>query len=196
MVLSFLFIMPPSQDLSTDVTPPSIREQLSTLIVISTANVCRLDAIITQMAIVNTLIDIQTGTMEKLILPPHPLPPPNQQSRPPTMLSLPLLPPPKSIPSSLSPQQQLSSLRPPKSKTIFGKIQPVTFNIQPRDQPFSGFIPLQTNFSDLEDEVNFKGEGIDMYPRPYLRPPLSHPKTRNGGNVLGRRTSCIISTTM
>ncbi|CAH1416680.1 unnamed protein product [Lactuca virosa] len=163
--------MPPREDPSTDVTPPSIREQLSTLIAISTANVRRLDAIITQMATINTLIDIQTGTMAKLIPPPPPLPPPNQQSRPPIMLSPPLPPPPKSIPSSLSPQQQLSSLQPPKSKTIFGKIQPVTFNIQRRDQRFSGFIPLQTNFSDLEDEVNFKGEGIDMYPRPYLRPP-------------------------
>ncbi|CAH1427353.1 unnamed protein product [Lactuca virosa] len=56
MVLSFPFLMPPRQNPSTDVTLPSIREQLSTLIVISTANLRRLDAIITQMATVNTLI--------------------------------------------------------------------------------------------------------------------------------------------
>ncbi|CAI9262618.1 unnamed protein product [Lactuca saligna] len=75
--------MPPRQHLSTDVTRPSICKQLSTLIAISTANVHRLDAIITQMATVNTLIGLQTGTMAKLIPPPPALPPPNQQPRPP-----------------------------------------------------------------------------------------------------------------
>ncbi|CAH1430549.1 unnamed protein product [Lactuca virosa] len=159
--------MPPRQEPPTDVTPPCIREQLSILIAISTANVRHLHAIITQMVTINTLISIQTETMANLI----PIPPPNQQPRPPTMLSPPLLPPPNSMPSTRSPQQQLTSLQPLKSKTIIGKIQPVTFDIQPSDQRFSGFIPLQTNLLDLEDEVNFKGEGIDTYYGPYRRPP-------------------------
>ncbi|CAH1448376.1 unnamed protein product [Lactuca virosa] len=93
--------MPPHQDPSTDVTPPSIRKQLSTLIDISTA----LDAIITQMATVNTLISIQTGTMAKLILPPPPRPPANQQPRPPPPTSTSSLPP---------PQQSLLPSPPPK----------------------------------------------------------------------------------
>ncbi|KAL7600772.1 hypothetical protein Lser_V15G21069 [Lactuca serriola] len=167
MVLSFSFIMPPRENPSTDDTPPTIHGQLSTLIAISIANLHRLDAIITQMATINTLIGIQTGTMTQLI----PLPPTNQQPRSPTMRSPPLLPPLNSMPSTRSPQLQLASLQPPKSKAILGKIQPVTFDIQPNDQRFSGFIPLQMNLLDLEDEVNFKGKGIDTYPRPYRRPP-------------------------
>ncbi|CAI9262528.1 unnamed protein product [Lactuca saligna] len=70
MVLSFPFIMPPRQDLFTDITHLSICEQLSTLIVISTANIHRLDAIIMQIATINTVIDLQIGTIAKLIPPP------------------------------------------------------------------------------------------------------------------------------
>ncbi|CAH1436471.1 unnamed protein product [Lactuca virosa] len=98
--------MPPHQNPSTDVTPPSIREQLSTLIAISAANVRRLDAIITQMATVNILIDIQTETMAKLIPHPPPLPPSNQQPRSPPPTSTPPLPPPQQ--SLLPPPPPLS----------------------------------------------------------------------------------------
>ncbi|CAH1421864.1 unnamed protein product [Lactuca virosa] len=84
--------MPPREDPSTDDTLPTIHEQLSTLIAISTANLHRLDAILTQMTAVNTLIGIQTGTMSKLIPPPPPLPPSDQQQRPP-----PPAPPPSPI---------------------------------------------------------------------------------------------------
>ncbi|CAI9274322.1 unnamed protein product [Lactuca saligna] len=100
MVLSFSFIMPLRKDPSTDATPPTIQEQLSTLIAISTANLHHLDVIITQLTTINTLmINIQIETMAKIMSPPPPLPPQNQQRRPPrsrlptTMLSTPPLPP-------------------------------------------------------------------------------------------------------
>ncbi|CAH1430688.1 unnamed protein product [Lactuca virosa] len=130
--------MPSGRDPSTDVTPPSIREKLSTLIAISTANVRLLDEIITQMVTVNTLIGIQTETMAKLIL--HP--PPNQQARPlsptstppllPPQQSLLSLPPPKPLQSSMSTQQQLlSSQQPPSLITALSPQQQFLSSIMP-----------------------------------------------------------------
>ncbi|CAH1443130.1 unnamed protein product [Lactuca virosa] len=121
MVFSFSFIMLPRQDPSIDVTPPSIREQLSILISISTANVHHLYAIITQMVTVNTLIGIQTKTMAKIIMPLPPLPPLNQQPRPQPPTSPPSSPPPQLTTTTLSAppipplQQSLLPPLPPKA---------------------------------------------------------------------------------
>ncbi|CAI9278436.1 unnamed protein product [Lactuca saligna] len=212
MVLSFSFIMPPHQDPSIDVTPRSIHEQLSTLIAISTANVHRLDAIITQMATVNTLIDIQTGTMVKLIPPPPPQLANNQhlrylatvldtmfvniakQNQIPTNFVNTLLPTLQTTPpfpplAPSAPQSSLPPLAPPnfshsphQYKNHFHyhhnrrhkknlRASPTCHVHSTVQSTFFSLVALQTNLLDLEDEVNFKEEGIDMCLCPYHRPP-------------------------
>ncbi|CAH1443765.1 unnamed protein product [Lactuca virosa] len=168
--------MPPHQDLSTNVTPPTIHEQLSTLIAISTANLHRLDAIISQMATVNTFMGIQTGTMAKLIPPPPPLQPPNQQPMPPLPTSTPSLPPPQQsllpppplkpleLPMSTTEQQFLPPMMPPP-KTTYIKLQktiPANKNYQGR---------FQTNAPGLKNGVLFKRRQTDTDLWSYLRPP-------------------------
>ncbi|CAH1416549.1 unnamed protein product [Lactuca virosa] len=172
--------MPPHQNPSTDVTLSSIREQLSTLIAISAANVRRLDAIITQMATVNILIGIQTETMAKLIPHPPPFPPSNQQPRSPPPTSTPPLPPPqqsllpppppKPLKSSMSTQHPLPPLpQPPPSKVTFMQFRPVTF--QPFNPQFPALVVVCTRMQDLVDKVHLKDGGIDMCLGPYRRPP-------------------------
>ncbi|CAH1431748.1 unnamed protein product [Lactuca virosa] len=180
--------MPPREDLSTDDTPPTIHEQLSTLIVISTVNLHRLDAIITQMTTINTLmIGIQTETMAKIMSPLPSLPPQNQQRRPspprlPTTLStLPLppphrslspppSPPPKPLQLPVSTQHPLPPLpQPPPSKVTSRQFRPVTF--QPFNPQFPALVVVGTRMQDLEDKVHLKDGGIDTCLRSYSRPP-------------------------
>ncbi|CAI9297094.1 unnamed protein product [Lactuca saligna] len=132
------------------------------------------------MAIVNTLIGIQTRTMAKIILPTPLLPQPNQQPRPllPTSTSqLPLPqqsvlppPPPKPLQSPISTQQQfLPPMMPPPQTTYIKLPKTILANKKYQKQ-------FQTNSLGLENRVLFKRRLTDTDLWPYLRPsPWSDP---------------------
>ncbi|CAI9292123.1 unnamed protein product [Lactuca saligna] len=107
------------------------------------------------MDTVNTLIDIQTGTMVRLILTPPWLPPPNQQPR-----SSPPTPPPSPIqlkkPLSLPPSPNEPLPQSPLTDNYRHLLHLKHF-FRLFDQRFSILFTLNMYLLDLEDEVNFKG---------------------------------------